>query len=102
MASRIYLLRKDKRKRRLYLKYEINRLFYRSIYLNTNLSKEIRKYAYVKLTKLPKNCLNSRIKNRCVFDNGSKSIFRDFKMSRFKIKDLGSKGLINGLYNSSW
>lgn len=102
MASRLYLLIKDKRKRRLYLRYEINRLLYRSIYLNKGLSNEIRKYAYVKLTMLPKNCLNNRIKNRCVLDNGSKSVFRTLKMSRFKVKELGSKGLINGLYNSSW
>lgn len=100
--SRKYLLIKDKKKRKVFFKFEVERLFYKSIYLNKNLEESLRKFAYLKLNNLPKNCLGNRIRNRCINTNTSRSVLKYFHLSRFEIKKLGLNGNINGLYLSSW
>lgn len=100
--SRKYLLIKDKKKRKSFLRFEIERLFYRSLYLNKNLSENLRKYAYFKLNNLPRNCLGNHVRNRCINTNTSKSVYKYFHLSRFEIKKLGLNGNINGLFLSSW
>ena len=44
----------------------------------------------------------SMIKNICVFTSRSRGVLKFFKLSRMKLKELGSMGLIPGLKKSSW
>lgn len=100
--SRKYLLIKDKKKRKIFLRFELARLFYRSLYLNKRLKIDLRELAYLKLNKLPRNCLGNRVRNRCINTNSSRSVYKYFHLSRFEIKKLGLDGKINGLFLSSW
>lgn len=100
--SRKYLLIKDKKRRKIFLRYELERSFYRALYLNKNLRGTLRKYAYLKLNELPTNCLGNRVRNRCINTNTSRSVYKYFHLSRFEIKKLGLNGNINGLFLSSW
>ena len=54
------------------------------------------------LGKLPKNSARHRIKNRCILTNRSKSIYRDYKLSRIVIRKLALEGNLTGVKRSSW
>lgn len=43
-----------------------------------------------------------KIKNRCAVSGRSRSIYRQFKLSRLLIKELSSYGLLPGVRKSSW
>lgn len=57
---------------------------------------------YLNITKpLKKNTSYIRIKNRCILTGRSHGIHRLFKISRIKLRELGSHGVISGLTKSS-
>lgn len=44
----------------------------------------------------------SRIQNYCLLLNNNRSVFKKFKMSRHKIKELAANGILIGLKKSSF
>ena len=95
-------MEKDKNKRELVQKYELERTLYKSIIKNRNLDSNTR-YEYVlKLNKLPRNSSKVRIMNRCIRSGRSKAVLRNFKISRIEIRELVAKGLLQGVTKSSW
>jgi len=97
-----YLLEKDKKRRKLINKYELKRLFLKSISFNCNLPVTIRWKAGLKLSELPKDSSKIRLKNRCVLTNRSKGVYSSLKISRIELRNLASTGKISGLKKSSW
>jgi len=96
------LLLKDYKRRYLYSKYEKKKIILKYIQNNLNLSKDIRIKAYNKINTLPVNSSITRIKNRCVLTNRSRSIYRKFKLSRLMFRKLASEGLIPGVSKATW
>jgi small subunit ribosomal protein S14 len=96
------LIQRDGKKRNLYLIYEIKRVQYKSIINDLSLSKEIRYASQLLLNKLPRNSSRIRIKNRCILTGRNHSILREFKLSRIKLRELASQGLLMGIKKSSW
>lgn len=43
-----------------------------------------------------------KIKNRCILTGRSKSVSRDYRLSRIQFRELGRAGNITGLRKSSW
>lgn len=56
----------------------------------------------LKLSELPRNSAENRIRNRCALTGRPRGFYRKFKLSRIMIRDLGGEGLIPGLIKSSW
>lgn len=52
--------------------------------------------------KLIKNSSFIRVKNRCIISGRSHAIHRLFKLSRIKLRELGSHGKLMGLMKASW
>ena len=96
------LLLKDYKRRYLYSKYEKKKIILKYIQNNLNLSKDIRIKAYNKINTLPVNSSITRVKNRCVLTNRSRSIYRKFKLSRLMFRKLASEGLIPGVSKATW
>ena len=96
------LIFNDKKKRTLYLKNELKRLEYKSIFSDLSLSKDTRYKAMMSLTKMPRNSSRVRIKNRCILTGRNHSVLRMFKLSRIKFRELASQGLLMGVSKSSW
>ena len=79
-------------------------------YLNNNLSSiKLLDYNtnnlvyYFNIEKnLKKNTIYIRTKNRCIITGRSHGVHRLFKLSRIKLRELGSNGLLLGLTKSSW
>jgi small subunit ribosomal protein S14 len=99
MSNLIY---RDKKKRNLHLKYETQRLEYKSILNDLSLPKELRYNIMLALNKLPRNSSKVRIKNRCILTSRTHSVLRICKLSRIKFRELASQGLLMGIKKSSW
>lgn len=104
----LYLKKKNLNIRKLYLKREIMLKTKKFIYLNllTNKNLNKNKIIYSFLKKNNKNIfslkLKTKIKNRCLFSNTSRSVSRSFKLSRRSLKHLLQFGLIPGYKKAVW
>ena len=58
--------------------------------------------ATLKLAEMPRNSSATRIRNRCELTGRPRSNYRNNKLSRIALRELGSKGLVPGLVKSSW
>ncbi|WP_375359108.1 30S ribosomal protein S14 [Candidatus Tisiphia endosymbiont of Neophilaenus lineatus] len=54
------------------------------------------------LAKLPRNSAMNRVRNRCELTGRPRGVYSKFGLSRNKLRDLGSKGLVPGLIKASW
>lgn len=99
-----YILEKDKKKRLLFKHSE-----------NKNLSlKFLSNFVKIKKNSLVKHLINKNIsfyqnnfnkisaRNRCIFTNRSKSVYRFGRISRIKFRSYSSFGYITGVTKSSW
>jgi|TARA_B100000401_G_C52690175_1_gene664067 small subunit ribosomal protein S14 len=96
------LIEKDKKRRKLFKKYESKRRELKAIIYNKENSMELRNKAQIALSKLPKDSSKIRIKNRCVLTGRSKGVFRYFKLSRIQLRQLTLEGNIPGYSKTSW
>jgi small subunit ribosomal protein S14 len=96
------LIQRDKKKRNLYLKQEIKRLEYKSLFNDLTLEKEFRYNNMLALNKIPRNSCRVRIKNRCILTGRTHSVYKICKLSRIKFRELASQGLLMGITKSSW
>jgi small subunit ribosomal protein S14 len=95
-------IKNDIIKRQLVNKNELKRLQYKYIIKNLNINTEIR-YNYInKLNKLNRNSCKTRIKNRCILTGRGKAVYKMFKMSRIKFRELASMGFLPGVVKASW
>ena len=58
--------------------------------------------ARLKLAELPRNSAPNRVRNRCEVTGRPRAFYRKLKMSRVALRELGNKGLVPGLVQSSW
>lgn len=84
---------KDKKKRVCVKKYELKKLFFNFI-IYQNGFKKYKLYALYYRSKLPKNSTPIRVKNFCLLTGRNKGIYRNFKLSRIKIRELLAQGLL--------
>ena len=70
--------------------------------MNRELPIDERMAAQFKLSALPRNGAKIRIRNRCELTGRARGTYRKFKLSRIKLRELGSFGRIPGLTKSSW
>lgn len=97
-----YLNYKDKIRRQKFFLLESERLRLKSVIYNRSLKNGIRGLASLKLSSVPKDCLQIRIKNRCLITNRGQSVYRIFQISRITLKEFLSTDKIAGLRKSSW
>lgn len=89
---------RDKKRRKLFKRYESKRVLYKAISNNLNLPLNIRLEAQEKLNKLPRNSSPIRIRNRCVLTGRPRGVLRKFKLSRIKFQELALSGNIPGVF----
>lgn len=85
--------------RKLFVKYEIRRNFYRRCSIDNDLSFNNKLFYSLKRTKLPYTSLYSRRRPICVQTYQHRSVFKTFNLSRWQIKKAVSKSQIPGLYS---
>ena len=96
------LYTKDKNRRSFYFFLEKKKIILNYIINNLKLSKDIREQAYIQLRNISSVSTITKIKNRCVLSNRSRSVYRKFKLSRIFLKKYALQGLLMGMQKASW
>lgn len=97
-----YLFIKDKKNRINFAKNEKKRIIVKFLLNNTDLVFEQRMLLMVKQQKLNKKISQTRIKNRCSITYRSRSVNSKFKLSRIRLRELLSLGLVPGYKKAVW
>lgn len=94
---------KDKHKRNKFLKIEQRYKLLKSLSQNVLLSSEVRLFVAQKLANLVKKGSSiTKLRNRCTVTFRSRSTSRGFKLSRIRLRELFSLGLVPGYKKSAW
>jgi small subunit ribosomal protein S14 len=96
------LIQRDKEKRKFYLNFLQKREKLKIILRNREEKMSIRYNAQLTLNQLPKNSSKGRQSNRCLITGRTHSVLKYFRISRIKLRELISIGLISGVKKSSW
>lgn len=100
---RLVFINKDIKNRKLFKKYEKERRFYKIMQQNFYLQDKMRLHFSLKNSfSLHRNSSISRVENKCILTGRSRSIYRDFRLSRMQLRHLASFGLLMGVKKSSW
>jgi small subunit ribosomal protein S14 len=97
-----YLNFKDKSKRELFSKFELERIRIKSIVGNLRLPISLRFFYFQKLSQLPRDASSTRIKNRCLITCNGHSVYRFFKLNRSSLREFVAQNFLNGVKKSSW
>jgi small subunit ribosomal protein S14 len=100
--ARLSLIQRNLKRESLVIKYRTKRLSLKKIIKNKKTSPEERIDAINKLSKLPKNSLPCRLRNRCIITGRPRGVYRKFKLSRIAFRELASDGKLPGITKSSW
>ena len=93
---------KNIKQRYLFKNLEKKRLTLKIISKNCNFNKRIRFKIKKRWLLFNNNSSITRIKNICILTGRTRSIYRIFKISRIKLRDLVSKKLLPGICKYSW
>jgi len=80
---------------------------------NKRVAKTVAKYAekrrelkeagdYAALQRLPRDASPTRQKSLCALTGRSRGVYRKFKLSRIKLRELALEGKVPGMRKSSW
>ena len=57
---------------------------------------------YAGLQRLPRDASPTRLRNLCALTGRSRAVYRKFKISRIKLRELALEGKIPGMRKASW
>lgn len=100
--AKLSSIENNSKKRRMVQKYKNRRAALKAVVMSKEVSFEEKLEATMKLSELPRNSAEIRIRNRCEITGRSRGFYRKFKMSRIALREYGSLGLIPGLTKASW
>ncbi|MEO1235596.1 MAG: 30S ribosomal protein S14 [Planctomycetota bacterium] len=80
---------------------------------NERIAKTVAKYAerraqlkkegnYAALAQLPRDASPTRLRSLCALTGRSRGVYRKFKLSRIKLRELALEGKVPGMRKSSW
>lgn len=94
--------KKEYYNRLIFKKIEIKKLILKTCLANKFLNKNLKFFLFKNFLNFNKYSSISYYRNYCLINNWSRSVFRDFKMSRHQAKAFSSFGLVCGLRKSSF
>lgn len=100
--AKLSSIEKNNRRARMVKRDAAKRSALKAVIMNRDLPMEERLQAQFKLSALPRNGAKIRVRNRCELTGRARGTYRKFKLSRIKLRELGSFGRIPGLTKASW
>ena len=100
--AKLSSVNKNNRRIKLSNKFYEKRKKLKKIIMNKQLSLEERFKAQQKLSKMPTNSSQIRVRNRCQITGRPHGVYRKLKISRIALRKLGLEGKIPGMVKSSW
>ncbi len=95
-------IQRDKHRRNIVSKLELQRIQYKYIIRDFSIPKEIKNFYIDKLNRLPRDSSSIRTRNRCILTGRGRAVFRFCKLSRIALRELVGKGQLPGIKKSSW
>lgn len=95
-------IEKNNHRKRLSAQYKNRRDSLRAIFRDKDLPAEERYAAMAKLSELPRNSSETRVRLRCEFSGRPRGNYRKFRLSRIALRDFGLQGVVPGLTKASW
>ncbi len=96
------LLEKDKKRRTSFANKEVQRLILLYLIRNQKLSASQRLLLTLRLQQISRDSSLVRLKNRCILTNRSKGVYREFRLSRIRLREMLANGLIPGYKKAVW
>jgi small subunit ribosomal protein S14 len=93
---------KYKRNVKRVAKYRELRLKLKEAIRNPATSTEDRETAQRKLAKIPRSALPVQLRSRCEITGRARAVYKKFKMTRHKFRELAHKGFLPGVAKASW
>ena len=100
--AKLSSINKNNRRKDMTKRDASKRAALKAIIMNREAPIEERLEAQFKISALPRNGSKVRIRNRCELTGRARGTYRKFKLSRIKLREMGSFGRIPGLTKSSW
>lgn len=100
--AKLSSINKNNRRLEMANKFANKRGALKEIIMDRDLPFEERLQAQIKLSALPRNGAKTRHRNRCELTGRARGVYRKFKLSRIKLRELGSFGRVPGLTKASW
>ena len=100
--AKLCMKQRNLKRKKLAKRYNTKRQALKMIVSDRARPAEERFEAQLQLQSLPKNSNPNRIRNICELTGRSRSYHRKFGMSRIKLRELASLGMIPGVTKSSW
>lgn len=100
--AKVSSIKKNNRRRKMAQSLYNKRAKLRDKIYDKTLSLEERFSLVMILAKLPRNSSMNRVRNRCELTGRPRGVYSKFGLSRNKLRELGSKGLVPGLIKASW
>ena len=95
-------IERDLKRRNSVKKYEKYRMRLKKIIRNKMFSVKERQIAQDILDSLPRDSSKIRVHNRCLLTGRPKGVYRDFGLSRVKLRELALSGKLPGISKASW
>ena len=57
---------------------------------------------YAGLQKLPRDASPTRLRSMCALSGRTRAVYRKFKLSRIKLRELALEGKVPGMRKASW
>ncbi|MDX2112748.1 MAG: 30S ribosomal protein S14 [Alphaproteobacteria bacterium] len=100
--AKLSSINKNNRRAKMIKRDAGKRAALKAIIMNKELPFEERLAAQIKLSAMPRNGAANRHRNRCELTGRARGTYRKFKLSRIKLRELGSVGRVPGLTKASW
>lgn len=100
--AKLSLINRDTKRAKLVEKYSAKRNELLAIIKDSSKSDEERYEARLKLQQLPRNANPTRMRRRCAITGRPRGVYRDFGMTRHKVRELALRGEIPGMTKASW
>jgi small subunit ribosomal protein S14 len=100
--AKLSSIEKNNRRARMIKKHAVKRAALKAVIMNRETAFEDRMQAQIALAAMPRNSSKVRYRNRCELTGRARGNYRKFKLSRIKLRELGSFGRIPGLTKASW
>ncbi len=100
--AKLSSIQKNNFRSKLINKFKSRRDILKSKVKNKSLSLEERIVFQNKLNELPRNSSAVRHRNRCELTGRSRGVYRKFRLSRIKLRELSMTGDLPGVVKSSW
>lgn len=100
--AKVSAIAKNNRRKKLADKGEAKRAELRAKIMSEDISVEDRLELQKKLQKMPRDTSRIRVRNRCELTGRPRAYYRDFGLSRIKLREMAHQGMIPGVTKASW